>query len=161
MLRDALGDADTDRGDLPLRAAPIRGHPDAAAPGDARGRHAEVGAGGDERVLDPPHVRHDVEGHGQADDGVAHELAGTVPGDLAAAIDIDDGGAVQGALERLRAPAGGVDGGVLEEEERVRSRACDHIGMGTPLEFPPLGVPDGLGSEPAYGDHPCSVVPAR
>ena len=73
-------------------------------------------------LLEPPHVGDDVDRHRvSAHDRVADELAGAVPGDLAAAVDVDDRGAVGGPLVRLGALAGGVDRGVLEQQRRCRA----------------------------------------
>ena len=112
--RDALGDADADRGHLAVLAAlagvgrrvlgaaqpgvellvvsrgsksrerpPSAGrsldrvaeHPHAAAALDPGGLHAEVGAGADQRLLQPAHVGDHVHRAGQLQDGVADELA--------------------------------------------------------------------------------------
>ena len=67
--------------------------------------HAEAVAHLDQALLDAPHVVDDVDRVGQLDDRVADELAGAVPGDLAAAVDVDDGGAVERTLVRLGALA--------------------------------------------------------
>jgi hypothetical protein len=58
------------------------------------------------RMLESPHVRHDVDRFAQAHDGIADELAGTVPGDLAAAVDVDTGvPSVGRSCRAVRAPA--------------------------------------------------------
>ena len=92
MHRDAVGDADADGGDLVLAAG--RGDPDAGAALDASAVDAELGEHVDEDALEPAHVADHVDRLGEAQDRVADELAGTVPGDLAAAVDVDDGGSV-------------------------------------------------------------------
>ena len=71
---------------------PVRAglQPDAAATRDARGGHAEVGADGDQRLLEAAHVVDDQHVVGQPHDRVADQLAGAVEGDLAAAVDLDD-----------------------------------------------------------------------
>jgi hypothetical protein len=94
---------DADRRDLVLgeRSA----HPDAAAALDAVPLDAEAGEHVDQDALESPHVRDDVDRFAQAHDGIADELAGTVPGDLAAAVDVDDGGAVGRPLVPRRARA--------------------------------------------------------
>ena len=94
-------------------------HPDARAALDAGGLDAEVAADLDQRLLEPSDVADHVERLGQLDDRVADELAGTVPGDLAAAVDIDDRCAVDRPLEVERALAGGVDRRVLEQQNGV------------------------------------------
>ena len=65
-------------------------------------------------------MRDDVEWHGQAHDGVSDELPGAVPGDLAAAVHVDDRSPVYGSIECLGTSAGGVNSLVLEEDEGVR-----------------------------------------
>ena len=80
----------------------------------------ELGAHRDQRLLKAPNIIHDIERLGEADDRVADQLAGAVPGDLAAAVGVDHGCAVDGALVRLGAPARGVDRRVLEQQQRVR-----------------------------------------
>jgi hypothetical protein len=67
-------------------------------------------------MLSRPHVRDDVDRFAQAHDGIADELTGTVPGDLAAAVDVDDGGAVGRPLVPRRARARREDGLVLEQQ---------------------------------------------
>ena len=57
----------------------------------------------------------DVERFGQPDDRIADKLAGTVPGDLAAAIGVDDGRPVDRSLMRLCASSGGIDRRVLQQ----------------------------------------------
>ena len=63
---------------------------------------AEVGAHADQRLLEPAHVGDDVDGVGQPHDRVADELARAVPGDLAAAVDVDDRGAVEAGARAAR-----------------------------------------------------------
>jgi hypothetical protein len=59
-----------------------------------------------------------------------------VEGDLAAAVDVDDRGAVERPLVGLGALSGGVDGWVLEEERGVGNQV-----VGTLEEQPTLEVP--------------------
>ena len=122
MHGHAAGDADADGGDLALRAPGRRvgGQPDAGAPGHAAGGEAELGERVDQRLLQAADVVDDPERLGQPDQRVADELARAVPGDLAAAVDVDDGGAVEGTFVRLGALARGVDGRVLEQQQGVR-----------------------------------------
>ncbi len=74
-----------------LRSGPRSscGEPDAAAPGHPRGGDAELGAGVDQRLLDPADVVDDEHVVGQPHDRVADQLARAVEGDLAAAVDVD------------------------------------------------------------------------
>ena len=57
----------------------------------------------------------------QLQDRVADQLARAVPGDLAAAVDVDDRGAVERPLVGLGALARGVDRRVLEQQDGVRT----------------------------------------
>ena len=81
-------------------------------------------------------MRDDVDGVGQSHDRVADELPRAVPGDLAAAIDINDRGAVKGALKWFGAAAGGVDRLVLEEEDGVGEFARNDLRVDRALELP-------------------------
>ena len=119
---------------------PVAGlQPDAAAAGDASRGDAEVAADRDQRLLEAAHVVDDEHVVGQRHDRVADQLAGAVEGDLAAAVDLDHRGAVGGALVRLGALAGGVDGGVLEQQHRV-GPARDDLGVDRALAVPGLQV---------------------
>jgi hypothetical protein len=70
-------------------------------------------------------VRDDVHRVGEPHDGIADKLAWTVPGDLAAAIRIDDGGTVGGSLGVLSALARCVHRRVLEKNDSVWRQPCD------------------------------------
>ena len=150
-----------------LRSGPavVRGQPDARAPVHrARPGRPMLGDHGDQRLLEAADVLDDVHRGRERHEGVADELAGTVPGDEAAAVDVDDRGAVGGPVRRAGPLARGVDGRVLEEHEHVRTGAvAPGGGVG------PLGVPGGAvldeaelfdvqrcGGCPAG---PCAVVP--
>ena len=89
--------------DLARRSAV--GQPHAAAALDLLGRDAEVGADVDEHAFQAAHVGDDVDRVGQPDDRVADELARSVPGDLAAAVDVDRPACRRRALARLGALA--------------------------------------------------------
>ncbi len=119
MQRDAARHPDADRGDLAVRPAVIGRHPRAAPALDPSCDDAEFGADLDEHALQPPHVGDDVDRIGQPHDRVADELARPVPGDLAAAVDVDHRRAVEWALPRLGALARGVDRRVLEQQRGV------------------------------------------
>ena len=90
----APADPDADRGDLALGPSASGLQPDPAAARDARGGDAEVGAHADQRLLEAAHVVDDEHVVGQPHDRVADQLARAVEGDLAAAVDVDDRGAV-------------------------------------------------------------------
>ncbi|SKZ41864.1 Uncharacterised protein [Mycobacteroides abscessus subsp. abscessus] len=86
---------------------------------DASGRDAEPRTDRDERRLDASYVIDDVERLGESDDRVAHELAGTMPGDASTTVDVDDVRAVGRKVGRLGALARRVCGGVFEEQEEI------------------------------------------
>src|SRR6185312_1377404 len=84
-------------------------------------------------------------------DRVADELAGAVPGDAAAAVDVDDRRAVGGSVFGLRALARRVDRVVLQQHQHVGPGArAAGLGVGA------LGVPRG-----DVLDHPDAVDPHR
>ena len=105
----------------PSSRRPLRGsagtHP--AASLDPHGPQAEVRAHVDQRALEGPDVRDEVDRERQRDDRVRDELAGTVPGDPPATVDVDDGRSVERALPVLGAPTGGVDRRVLQQQDGV------------------------------------------
>jgi hypothetical protein len=75
-------------------------------------------------------------GSAQAHDRIADELAGTVPGDLAAAVDVDDGRAVRRPLVRaVRAPA--VKTASCSSSSSVSGRAPATTSAWIALERPP------------------------
>ena len=77
-------------------------HPHPGAALDPAGLQAQARAHLDQRFLKAPNEIHHIERLGQADDRIADQLAGAVPGDLAAAVGVDDGRAVDRALVRHR-----------------------------------------------------------
>jgi hypothetical protein len=117
------------------------------------GRDAEA-AGGEEQGL---FEEADVVGGGEVagaevEDGVGDELAGTVVGDVAAAVGVDDCGALPGERAGVEeevfgagAAAEGVDGRVLEDGQRFGG-AIAHGGGG--LLLPAPGVVVGDDAEP-------------
>ena len=94
-----------------LRSGRVRvgREPDPGPAADPPGGQPELGAERDQRLLDPAYVVDDADRLGQPDDRVADELARAVPGDLAAAVDLDHRGAVGRAFVRFGALARGVD----------------------------------------------------
>jgi hypothetical protein len=59
-----------------------------------------------QRLLKSPNEIHHVQRFGQPDDRIPDQLAGAVPGDLAAAVGVDDSGAVDRTLlGSVRRPA--------------------------------------------------------
>ena len=126
MHGDAAGDADADRGDLAVLARrpgrAVAAHPHARAALDPLGGQAQPGAHGDEGVLQTADVGDDVDRVRQPDQRVADQLAGAVPRDPPAPVDVDDGGAVGGPVVRVGPLAGGVDGLVLEQQQPAGRR---------------------------------------
>ena len=147
MHRDLSADPDADGADLAAWPAVVRGDPRAALALDPPGLDAEVGAHPDHHLLEVAHVADDVDGCGEAHDRVARDLARTVPRDLAATVDVDDGSAVGRAFLRLGALARGVHGAVLEEVDGVGLLAGHDLGVGVPLHLPGLLVVDEVGIE--------------
>src|SRR5690606_24960024 len=80
---------DADRSDLafgePVPVTQLGGKPDTGASFHAAAVQAHVGTNADQALFDATHVADDVDRLGELDDGVADELPGAVPGDLAAA----------------------------------------------------------------------------
>jgi hypothetical protein len=112
--------------------------------------HTEPVAHVDQALLDAPHVLHDVHRLDQLEDRVADQLAGTVPGDLAAAVDVDDRGAAAARAFLVEgAPAAGVDRRVFEQQEGVRAGAAGARLRDLLLEVPRRRVVD----EPQLTDH--------
>ncbi len=100
---------------------------------------AQLGAHVDEQPLERADVGDDVDGVGQPDQRVAGDLPRAVPGDLAAAVDVDDRGAVLRALPRVGALAGRVDRRVLEQQGDVLG-ARDDLGVHRLLQAPRVVV---------------------
>ena len=140
--RHALGDPDADGRDLVVAV-----DPHARAPVDPAAVDAELGEHVDQHALEPAHVADDVDRVRQAQDGIPDELAGPVPGDLAAAVDVDDGSAVGRALGVLGAFAGRVHGRVLQEDDGVRRLPGDDGTMGScALKLEGFQVRHGVGA---------------
>jgi len=118
-------DVHADGGDLALL------HPDAGATGNAARRQAELRQCIDNHLLEPAHVGDHVPPPlAEVEDRVAHQLSGTVIGDVAAAVRLEKLDA--GPLEHLRtrqqvlpAPvaAQGDHVGMLEQQKLIRDRA--------------------------------------
>src|SRR5665647_1314935 len=134
--RDVLAHPDADSSDLAVGSGLIGQDPYSAAPLDAPGGDPEVRTDLDHHVFEAAHMGDDVNRGGEPDDGIAHQLARTVPGDLAAPVDVDDRGAVEGALMRFGSLARGVDGGVIEQQHGVWFVARNHSGMNLALAVP-------------------------
>src|SRR5699024_5308968 len=100
------------------------------------GRQPEARAGVDDRVLEGADVGDDVHRRSQPDDRVDDDLAGAVPRDAAAPVDVDDGAAVDRTVGPGRALAGRVDRLVLEDEQRVPGSPGHHLLVDGPLQVP-------------------------
>ena len=87
-------------------------------------------------------VGDDVHRLGQAHDRVPDELARSVPRDLSASVDVDDGCAVGRALVPRGPRAGGIHRLVLEEQEVSGRVSRDDLGMDPALERPAFEVRD-------------------
>ena len=113
----------------------VAGYPGTATAVDAARLHAEVTADTDHGFLKALHVGNDVDGLGQRDDRIADQLAGPVPGNVAAAVDINDRRARIGdrAVKRGGALARRVHRVVLEQQARVRDVAANALLVHLPL----------------------------
>ena len=154
----AAGDADADGRDLALRSAGGGGQPHAGPARNAPGRHAEDGHRADHGLLHAADVVHDQHVVGQLHDRVGHQLSGTVPRDLAAPVDVDDGRSVDGTLVRLGPAARREHGGVLQQQDRVVDLACDALGVQVALQLPRVGVVQGLVAIPVVEDRQVAHV---
>src|SRR5690606_14751409 len=92
MHGDALGHAHADGADLAFRLGVGSGKPHAGAVLHEDGCQAVAGADVHDRLLESAHVLHHVDGLCKFDDGVTHELTGSVPRDAAAAVHVHHGG---------------------------------------------------------------------
>ena len=99
---DGAGGLHPDGGHLALRG------PDTGVTRLRPGFDAEVGQGADEHLLQAAHVGHHVGALPQVDDGVAHQLAGAVEGDVAPPVDPQDLGPQAGQVLRGSQDVGGV-----------------------------------------------------
>src|SRR5580700_547990 len=117
--------------------------------------HPEVGTGADQGLLDRPHVIDHVDRLAEPDDRVPDELPGAVPGDLAAAVDVDHRGSrVAGRPVELLGPlARRVDGRVLEQQAGVRDVAAHPPLVQVPLQIPGLLVGDRVRTEAGPGEY--------
>ena len=113
-----------------------------------------------DRLLKLAHVADHVDGFSEANDGIANELAGTVPRDAAATIDVDDLAAVCWAIPGGRALACGVDGLVLNEQDSILG-ASHHLGVFRALARPRLAVRDQARTQVVWLDpHDSQANPA-
>lgn len=140
--RNPFPDPDADGGELAVA------DPDAGEAGAAAGGDAEVLAGEDEDFFEFSEMLVQVlAACGEVKDGVADELAGAVVGGLPAAVGFvkgvgQGGGIAEGGL--VAEAADGVNGEVLEEENRVFRAASEDGGGVVLLELEPGAVGDGF-----------------
>ena len=90
MHRHLAAHAHPDGAELAVGAAVVGEHPHAARPSTRPRLDPELAAGADHHLLEAADVGDHVDRRREADDRVADELSGTVPGDLAAPVDVDD-----------------------------------------------------------------------
>ncbi len=135
------GHPDADRGDLAVRPTVVAGHPHPGAAVDPAGPQPDRGAHRDQRILKAANEVHHVHRLGQPDDRVADQLTGAVPGDLAAAVGVDDRRAVDRALVGFGALARGVDRRVLEQQQGVGAAGDARLGQ-LALQLPGAVVVD-------------------
>ena len=109
------------------------------------------------RVLEPADVTDDVDRLRQHDDRIAGELARAVPGDLAAAVDVDDRRAVGRALPDLGTPTRGVDGVVLEQQHGVGDLAGHPLRVQVALLGPGVVIADSAEANELQRAHPFTV----
>ena len=129
MIADAALDADPERADLARRRA-VRVDPATGMTIATAGIDAIAGAGlGHGRLQGTNEGPQQDAPIGQADDGVGDQLAGSVIGDLAAALDADELHAPVGQLggrgtdeARVGLAPERQDGWMLEQQERVGDR---------------------------------------
>jgi hypothetical protein len=158
----ASGDPDPDSGDFAVGlACAVGAKPGATSSFHAIGRDAERTAHADHGALDETHVTHHIERLVERDYRIADELTRAVPGDLPAAVDVDDWRArvADRPVEWAGALARRVNRLVLKEQARVRDLADDPTLVDQALEIPRGGVFDGVRAMPsrANSSSPCTA----
>ena len=147
---DAPGHPGADRADLAVRPAVlVAGHPGAAAARHAPGADAELRARPDHGLFQRAHVGDHVQRLAELDDRVSGQLPGTVPGDLAAAVHVDDrrSRVAERPVGHRRPLAGRVHRLVLEQQAAVGNLVGHAPGVHAPLQIPALAVLHGSGAE--------------
>ena len=155
MHRRAGRDAHPDRGDLAFDPLVVCCQPDTRAPSDPTGAEAVISEHRDQALFQSSYVVNDEDGFGQPDDRVPHKLPRSVPGDLASPIDVDHWCAIERAFLRLGALACGVDAGVLQEQDRVRSGPASYFGVDGALQVPRRLVVGVLATQPKIEEGQC------
>ena len=149
--RDTASNAHSDRGYLAGRAI-IGGHPYATAPFDlSHCGEAEFATRGHDGRFESTHMFNHIDRIRKSHDGVGHELPGAVPGDFAAAVDVDHRGAVEWSIERIGASTGRVHRAVFEKQNGVGASTFHNMIVNLALQFPAALVVNGVGRE---GDVP-------
>ena len=100
----------------------------------------------DQHPFERADVADDVDGVVEAEDRVPDELSRPVPGDLAAAVDVDDGGPVGRTFVRVGSLARGVHRRVLEEDDGIGRPACDDGSVQGTLLLKGLEIRHGVGA---------------
>lgn len=136
MHRDSSLHSYSDRRDLFFRPCAI--HPDAAATVDAIAGDIEMLEDLDQPALEVSDVGNHIHRFGKAKDRIAHQLPGSVPGQFAATIDVDNRGGAYGSFTSCGASTGGEDGLVFEKDEGVAPCPRDDVGMNVALQCPPV-----------------------
>ena len=126
---------------LRSRLVPVAGSHTPERSSHAGRVYAELRARVHDRLLYLAYVAHHIDWLGEANDGVADELTGTVPRDAAAPVDIDDLTAVRWAIPLGSALTGRIDGLMLHEQHAVFA-ASHHLGVLVALARPRLAVRD-------------------
>ena len=128
-----------------LRAGPRRpaGTHTPERPVDPARVQTQLGAHLDQRFLKAPNEIHHIQRFGQPDDRIADQLPRAVPGDLAAAVGVDDRRCrPTGPFAAAGAAARGVDRRVLEQQQRVGAAGDAGVGQ-LALQLPGAAVVDG------------------
>lgn len=150
--RHAAGYSHSNRGYLAVVPGSAA-HPYPAAARDALTGDTPVVTGADECILQTTHVGHDVHRVGQTNDWVGHHLAGPVPSDAPASVNLDDRLPRGREIRRLGAGASGVHVRVFKQYDRWRALTGDHTFVELPLELPPLLVVDQTFAEAQLHQH--------
>ena len=155
MIGDAALDPQPERAEL-ARARSVHVDPNAGVARPRRGGHAvRVGRVGHGQLQGAHEGPQQDAALGEPDDGVRHELARPVVGDLTAALHADDldaaplelGGRGKDVPLR-RVPPQRQDGLVLDEEQRIRRVTCRAGGHERSLPLPCVAV--GQATEPLH-----------
>lgn len=149
MHGDAAGAFDADGADF-AGTGSVAVEPDACGAGDAAAGDAVGGDGADDGFFEAIDVFTDAYAEGvEVENGVSHELSGSVEGDVAATVDFEEVDVFCGKLSlgekhvgSMPAFAEGVDGIVLDEkEDALPFRFAGELGVDLPGEEALLKLP--------------------